>query len=85
MTAAESCLVTALAGALQKLTMNGNQLSSIAPELGQLSSLKDLQLQGNHLTELPDQICDLKVSFPCLPAVSCMRWSLQHTNICICK
>ena len=62
MAAIESCLLTAVAGALQKLTMNGNQVSSIAPELGQLSNLKDLQLQGNNLTELPDQICDLKVS-----------------------
>ena len=72
-----SSLLTAVAGALQKLTINGNRLSSIAPELGQLSNLKDLQLQGNELTQLPEEICDLKVSLACIA-------SCPATAICLC-
>lgn len=50
------------AGSLQKLTMNGNQLSKVAPELGQLTNLQELHLQGNLLSELPNEMCHLTVS-----------------------
>lgn len=50
-----------IAGALQKLTMNGNLISSVAPELGQLSKLRELHLQGNELTALPEELYNLEV------------------------
>lgn len=50
------------AGSLQKLTINGNQLTAIAPECGQLTNLRELHLQGNQLTELPTQLHQLTVS-----------------------
>lgn len=51
------------AGSLLKLTINGNQLTAIAPECGQLTNLRELHLQGNQLTELPTQLYQLTVSF----------------------
>ena len=50
------------AGSLLKLTINGNQLTAVAPECGQLTNLRELHLQGNQLTELPAQLNQLKVS-----------------------
>ena len=50
------------AGSLLKLTVNGNQLRTIAPECGQLTNLRELHLQGNQLTVLPAEIYQLAVS-----------------------
>lgn len=50
------------AGLLLKLTINGNQLTAVAPECGQLTNLRELHLQGNQLTELPTQLYQLTVS-----------------------
>ena len=50
------------AGALLKLTINGNRLTAMAPECGQLTNLRELHLQGNQLTELPTQLYQLTVS-----------------------
>ena len=50
------------AGSLLKLTMNGNHLTAVAPECGQLTNLRELHLQGNQLTELPSQLYQLMVS-----------------------
>ena len=50
------------AGELQKLTINGNLLTNVAPELGQLSKLREFHLQGNELTDLPEELCNLEVS-----------------------
>lgn len=50
------------AGALKKLTMHGNQLQQIPPEIGQLTNLQELHLQGNLLSELPNELCHLTVS-----------------------
>ncbi len=50
------------AGALKKLTMHGNQLQQIAQEIGQLTNLQELHLQGNLLSELPNELCHLTVS-----------------------
>ena len=50
------------AGALKKVTMHGNQLQHIAQEIGQLTNLQELHLQGNLLSELPNELCHLTVS-----------------------
>ena len=41
--------------------MHGNQLRTVAPELGQLSNLQELCLQGNQLTHIPHQLTQLTV------------------------
>ena len=50
------------AGSLLKLTMNGNQLRHLPPEMGQLRNLRELHVQGNQLTELPADLYQLTVS-----------------------
>lgn len=60
------------AGALKKLTLHGNQLQQIAQEIGQLTNLRELHLQGNLLSELPNELCHLTVSaVHCLPCEVC--------------
>ena len=38
--------------------LNGNQLTALPPEIGQLTSLQNLGLDGNQLTALPPEIAD---------------------------
>ena len=45
--------------ALTKLSLEGNQLTSLPAEIGQLTSLKSLGLQGNQLTSVPAEIGQL--------------------------
>ena len=45
----------------QKLSLSGNQLTELPPELGQLTDLQELGLIGNHLTGLPPEICQMNV------------------------
>ncbi len=47
--------------ALRKLTLNGNQLSSLPASLAGLSALQELWLQGNRLEQLPETLGQLKV------------------------
>ena len=49
------------AGALKKLTVHGNQLHEVSPELGQLQQLQELMLQGNQLRSIPPELFQLKV------------------------
>ena len=47
----------------QDLSLAGNCLDSLPPQLGQLTNLKRLGLAGNRLRELPDtlgQLCQLE-------------------------
>ena len=70
-----------LTGALRKLTLNGNQLREIAPQIGHLTNLQELHLQGNDLTELPSEMCNLTVSSPCILILVCVSLDL-NTMLC---
>ena len=39
--------------------LDRNQLTALPPEIGQLTSLRDLTLDGNQLTALPPEIAQL--------------------------
>lgn len=53
--------IWAAAGKLEKLALNGNQLTALPESIGLLTSLKELALQKNALTELPS-ITNLQVT-----------------------
>ncbi len=44
---------------VQSLRVGQNSLGSIPPEIGSLTSLKELDASRNHLTKLPAQLCNL--------------------------
>ncbi len=44
---------------LERLDLNGNQLTSVPAEIGQLTSLHTLELNGNQLTSVPAEIGQL--------------------------
>ena len=76
------------AGSLLKLTMNGNHLTAIAPECGQLTNLRELHLQGNQLTELPTQLYQLTVSLHiygmiCHTSDTIFLLRLKSQNMCV--
>ena len=50
---------------LVTLSLNGNWLERVPPEIGKCQALRFLNLQTNHLTELPDEIAQLVVSDAC--------------------
>jgi Leucine-rich repeat (LRR) protein len=39
--------------------LNNNQLTALPPEIGQLTNLRGLALDGNQLTALPRELADL--------------------------
>ena len=48
-----TCRRRSAAHALQRLWLDGNQLTSVPAEIGQLTSLTDLWLSDNQLTSVP--------------------------------
>ena len=44
---------------LEKLNLNGNQLTSLPEEIGLMTGLKKLELHDNKLTSLPEEIVAL--------------------------
>lgn len=45
---------------INELILAQNQLSPLPPEIGSFAGLKKLDVSGNTITELPEQLCELR-------------------------
>ena len=52
-----------IVGKLQSLSINGNRLTKIAPELGRCKALRNLNLQTNQIPTIPESFTNLQVYF----------------------